>query len=131
MLPLICRPIDRRSEKMKSIIYFLILLNGMVSFNVHAQLDRSHIVWPAQGGRTDTHQKPLPTTTLTKNHYQKIIIPKNETYALEVDSVHIDTLILKDKSTLKCMNSNSMVIIDNALIGEKCTFDAAGTNGVN
>jgi hypothetical protein len=64
---------------------------------------------------------------LDQNQYSKIIIPKNRAYTVLVDSIYIDTLVMEDYSKL-AFNMSTVLIIENASIGDWCVWDASGEN---
>src|SRR5688572_5325228 len=66
--------------------------------------------------------------TLAENYYSKIIINKGEEYTSAVDSMYVDTLILRDKSRLRFLQ-HSKLIVEKAFIGENCEFSSGGLPG--
>jgi hypothetical protein len=64
-------------------------------------------------------------TTLTKNFYSKFIVEEKMESTCLVDSIYIDTLILKDQSTIRFQH-NTIIIVEKAFIGKGCEFNAAG-----
>jgi hypothetical protein len=68
---------------------------------------------------------------VSEHYYAKISVPDNQEYLIQTDSVYLDTLILGNNSKLKFLFSRTKMIVENALIGNYCIWDATGTSGEN
>jgi hypothetical protein len=66
--------------------------------------------------------------TLTENYYSKIVINEGEEYVSAVDSIYIDTLILRDESRLRFLQ-RSKLIVEKAFIGKNCELTSGGLRG--
>jgi len=66
--------------------------------------------------------------TLNQNYYSKVILGINEKQTIDIDSIHIDTLILGDNSIL-AFNSDTYAYFKNISIGKNCKIDGSGYNG--
>jgi hypothetical protein len=66
--------------------------------------------------------------TLDKNFYQRLVVNNGETLSSSVDSIYVDTLILNDESTI-LFQVNSILIVENAFIGQQCVLSSAGRDG--
>jgi hypothetical protein len=65
---------------------------------------------------------------ISQHHYSRIQIPSKETWLAMVDSVYVDTLIMEDKSSIRFIKA-SVLIVEQAYIGEKCLLTSAGVDG--
>lgn len=65
---------------------------------------------------------------LDKNYYQKLVVKAGEVVVASVDSIHIDTLVLGDESTLRFQVS-AMLIVNSAFIGKQCRLTSSGSDG--
>lgn len=66
---------------------------------------------------------------LDKSRYSKIIVPRNISYQIVVDSVYIDTLIMENDSKF-VFSLPTILIIEAATIGERCVWDASGEDAI-
>jgi len=67
---------------------------------------------------------------LGDNYYSKVVVELEEEKTIFTDSVHIDTLVLKDGAKLKFIQ-NSILIVENAFIGNNCELNSFGLPGVD
>lgn len=71
----------------------------------------------------------LIAQVLDQSHYSKVIVPRNMSYQVRVDSVYIDTLIMENDSKFE-FSLPTILIIEAATIGERCVWDAAGKDAI-
>jgi hypothetical protein len=57
-----------------------------------------------------------------------VILGINEKHTIDIDSIHIDTLILGDNCTLR-FNRDTYAYFKNTSIGKNCKMDGSGYNG--
>lgn len=75
--------------------------------------------------------RPLAAQLLTRHHYAKVVVPKDQSFVVDTDSIYIDTLIQYDKSRLKFAMPHTKLAVENAFLGKNCVWDASGRKGVN
>lgn len=85
------------------------------------------LVLPA-AGNCQKPDKQNPRNILDKNFYQKVVLGRGEIFTATVDSIYMDTLVLGDGSTIQ-FQLNSVLIVENALVGRLCTLTSAGLSG--
>lgn len=56
----------------------------------------------------------------------KLTVAKNEVLEISESDVHIDTLIMEDKSRIVFLALETKLVIGNAFIGKNCVWDASG-----
>jgi hypothetical protein len=67
---------------------------------------------------------------MTNSHYIKVVVEEDEEKIIGLDSVYIDTLVLKDGAKIKFFQ-HSVLVVENAFIGNKCEFNSSGTPGTD
>ena len=67
---------------------------------------------------------------LTDSHYSIVVLDEGARGIIGVDSIHIDTLVLNDDSSLKFYQSTKLVV-ERAFIGKRCEINSAGSDGLN
>lgn len=67
---------------------------------------------------------------LTDNYYSKVVVEMGTEKIISVDSIYIDTLVLKDGSKLKFLQ-HSILVSEYAYIGDKCELNSHGSDGLN
>lgn len=58
----------------------------------------------------------------------KLTVHMGEVLEIDSDSLHIDTLIMQDNSRIVFLAPATKLVIENAFIGKKCTWDASGNS---
>jgi hypothetical protein len=92
------------------------------------RFERARILIWILSGLISVNTVCLAQTVFPNNFYSKISIDENQLSICMADSIYIDSLILADRSTLK-FQQNTILIVENAFIGNECTFDASGRSG--
>lgn len=67
---------------------------------------------------------------LADNYYSIVVVEQGVQGIIAIDSVHIDTLILNNDSSLK-FYQNTKLVVENAFIGNRCEINSAGSHGQN
>jgi hypothetical protein len=68
---------------------------------------------------------------ISKHYYSKIVVPDDQEYLVQTDSLYLDTLILGNNSKLKFLHTRTKMIVENTFAGDNCLWDATGKNGAN
>ena len=84
--------------------------------------------WLETTAQSRSRKEGSADRAITQQHYSRLQIPTKETWLAMVDSVYVDTLIMEDKSSIR-FSKASVLIAEQAYIGEKCLLSSAGVDG--
>jgi len=88
----------------------------------------AHALCPEAAAQPRSRTKGSADRAISQHHYSRLQIPAKETWLAMVDSVYVDTLIMEDKSSIR-FSKASVLIVEQAYIGEKCLLTSAGVDG--
>lgn len=69
---------------------------------------------------------------IVSGHYHpKIVVPDDQEFFVQTDSLYLDTLILGNNSKLTFQFMRTKMIVENAFAGDNCLWDAMGKAGAH